>query len=177
MTYGGGVGNEVPDDIWTQQVQGRNAESALHGLHTMHKAEQQHPSEHNGAAMPSAGERMSAMTVMRNMLPLAIGAAAAGHMYQARQEAGRARHAAYWDAHAPVAPQPTRLDRQLNRDIGPADSMGRNVGRHANPEELWFQRGRIAIGATPQGARHRAPPPAAGHRRFDQRDFVGRPEL
>ncbi len=69
MTYGDSVGNENRDDIWTQQVQARNAASTMHGLHTMHKTGQAHPSEYNGAAMQSHGERVSSMSLMRNMLP------------------------------------------------------------------------------------------------------------
>ena len=73
MTYGYNVGNEGRDDIWTQEVQERSAASTLHGLHTMHKAEQAHPSEHNGAAMQSPEARresMSAMSGLMRMAPL-----------------------------------------------------------------------------------------------------------
>ncbi len=60
MTYGDIVGTENRDEIWTQQVQERNAANTLGGLHTMHKAEQAHPSAHSGAAMQSHGDRSAA---------------------------------------------------------------------------------------------------------------------
>ncbi len=41
MTYGDNVGNENPDDLWMREVGERNAASALHGLHTIHKSEQE----------------------------------------------------------------------------------------------------------------------------------------
>jgi len=79
MTYGDSVANEH-DDIWTQQVQERNAASALHGLKHIQKEEQTHPSEHNGAAMQSHGERMGTLSLMGRMLALALagGGIAAG---------------------------------------------------------------------------------------------------
>ena len=93
MTYGDNVGNENRDEIWTQQVKERNAANTLGGLHAMYKAEQTHPSEHNGAAMQSPGERMGTMSLMRNMLPLALagGAVAANQVYQNRQAQGQAQ--------------------------------------------------------------------------------------
>ena len=76
MTYGDNVGNENPDDLWMQEVGERNAASALHGLHTIHKSEQEHPSEHNGAAMQSEGERMGTLSMMRwFLIPAVVGAA------------------------------------------------------------------------------------------------------
>ena len=97
MTYGDSVGNENPDTIWTAEVQARNAASALNGLQTLSK--QEHPSQHNGAAMQSEGERMSTLTMMRNMLPLAaIGGAELyrrnRNWHQQRAQADDARAAA-----------------------------------------------------------------------------------
>ena len=73
-----------------------------------------------------------------------------------------------------------RLNRQLNRDVNLAGAMGRNVGPHLTGGERdqafnALRRGRIAIGATPQGPRHASPAPRIGGRQFE-RDFVGRRE-
>ena len=168
MTYGDSVDTDAPDEIWTQQVQEQNGASTLHGLHTIHKTEQEHPSVHNGAAMQSPearkGEQVSWMGMLaRAAIP--VGAIALGDYLGRRQRrAGQ--------------PPLAGIGAQA-RALGSAGVLGQGT-LPVNTQTVIpiVRRGMVAAGAGIHGRRVDVnwDRPTRGSM-GDDGDFVGRPEL